>query len=522
MLALRAGIVGLGTLVSRATGLVREMVLAAFFDRVYTDAFFVAYAIPNTLRLLFAEGGVASAVLPVLSQVRHDRGDDEARRFFQAVRGLSLLSLIAVSIVGVAFARPLCELFASGFHDVPGQFERTVTLTRWVFPYILFMGSAALGLAALNTHRRFAVAAFSPALLNVAIIACALTLPGVLALRGYDVSLALAFGALFGGVLQVVAQWPALWNIGYLRRPTFDFAHPAVREVARRLLPVAVGLGVYSLDIVLCRRFLSELGVGAQSYFTWAMRLCDFPQGIFIVALSTASLPSLSSLAAAREPHEVGKTYAYGMRLAMFVAIPATVLLVVLAHPLVVAIFERGAFGPDASVETARSLVAQGLGIWAVAGVRQLVTVYYALGDTRTPVVVSALDLLVFVAIAIALRGPLGHVGIGVALTGASVVQLVLLWGMLRRKVPNTRITEIAGSMLRTLIASLVAGGAAWWVAGQATGLVGERTRWLPAAAGILVFGAFFVLGAWALRSPEMVALASSLQRKLAARRLGA
>ncbi|MFW5739097.1 MAG: murein biosynthesis integral membrane protein MurJ [Myxococcota bacterium] len=517
-LALRAGIVGLGTLLSRVLGLVREMVLAALFVRLQTDAFFLAFTIPNALRQLFAEGAVASAVVPVLTDTREKRGDEEARRFFQAIRGLSLLVLIIVSVLGVVFARPLCELFAAGYHDIPGQFERTVTVTRWVFPYILFMGTAALGMAALNTYRRFAVPAFSPALLNVAIVAAAVLLPTYLAVKGYDPTLALAFGALFGGLLQVLAQWPALRKIGYLRRPSLNLLHPGVREVVRRIIPMTFGLGVYYVDIVLSRRFLSELGVGAQSYFMWAMRLCDFPQGIFIMALSTASLPSLATLASFGERDEVSKTYAYGMRLAMFVAIPATILFVTLAHPIVVAFFQRGEFGAVAAHETARALVAQATGIWAVAAVRQIVPVYYAFGDTRTPVIVSAFDVVAFIALCLTLRGPFGHVGISWAVTGASLIQMVALWILLRRRIGNVRFAEVFGSMFRTLIASAVAGLCAWLVAGW-IGLPEGAVWWrrvLPAALGATTFGTVFLLVAWIVRSPELMSLGGAVRRRLA------
>jgi putative peptidoglycan lipid II flippase len=516
-LAARAAVVGAGTLLSRLLGLGREIVLAAVFRRAETDAFFVAFTIPNALRQLLGEGAVASAVVPVLAETRERQGDEQARAFFQYVRGVSIAALALVTALGMVFARELCELFAAGFHDRPGQFERTVEVTRWVFPYIFFMGTAALGMAALNTHRKFAVAAFSPALLNVAMIALSFGLPGWLLARGEDPTLALVAGALAGGALQVVAQWPALRSIGYLRRPRFDLGHPGVRRVFARLAPMLLGLGIYEIDLVLSRRFLSGLGEGAQSYFTWAMRLCDFPQGIFVLAISTAALPSLSSLAARGERDEVARTCAYGMRLALFVAIPATALFVALAQPLVIAFFERGQFGREAAEQTARALVAQGLGVWTVAAVRQLVPVYYALGDTRTPVIVSAIDLGAFVALALGLRGTLGHVGVSVAVTGSSLVQMALLWALLGRRLPSLRLGEVAGSGARTLLAAALAAAAAvaaarWIGLPQGAGWV---RRLLPALGGCVGFGAVFFAVAWAVRSPELRGLAEAVGRRV-------
>ncbi len=512
----RAGVVALGTLLSRLLGLVRDQVIAAVFVRAVTDAFFVAFTIPNVLRQLLAEGAVQNAVLPVLADVREREGDDGARRFFRAIRGLSLLLLISISALGVAFAPALVELFAGGYHDEPGQFERTVLITRWVFPYIFFMGTAALGVAALNTHQRFVASSFAPGLLNVSFVVFSLVLPHWLGARGYDVGLALAVAALVGGVLQVVAQWPSLRSIGYLERPSLEFGHPAVRTVLRRMAPMLAGMGVYYVDVVLARRFLSELGTGAQSYFSWALRLCDFPQGIFVMALSTAALPSLSRLAARSELGELGKTFAFGMRLALFVAIPATALCVALAEPLVMLLFQRGAFDAEASRQTGRALMAQGIGIWTVAGVRQLVAVYYALGDTRTPVLVAALDLCVFILLAVGLRGVLGHVGVGLAVSGASVAQFALLWWWLGKRLPSRHLAEVGSSALRVLAASLL-GALAGYLTVRAIGIGPQASallRLVPGLAGALAFASVFLLAASLFGSPELAALRAALQRR--------
>jgi putative peptidoglycan lipid II flippase len=513
----RAGIVAAGTLASRVLGLVRDQTIAAVFSRGITDAFFVAFTIPNVLRQLLAEGAVQSAVLPVLSKTRENDGEAAAKRFFSATRGLSLTVLLLTSVLGVVLAPLLVELFASGYSEHPGQTERTVLLTRWVFPYIFFMGTAALGTAALNTHGRFVATSFAPGLLNVAFIVCSLTLPGWLMATGFDGALALAVAVLVGGVLQVVAQWPSLRAIGYLERPTFDWSHPGVREALGRMLPVMFGMGVYYIDVVLARRFLSELGLGAQSYYGWALRLCDFPQGIFIMALQTAALPSMAKLVARGEMEEVSRTFAFGMRLTLFVSIAATALVVGLAEPLVVLLFQRGEFDAEAARETARALVAQGAGIWLVASVRQLTSTYYALGDTRTPVLVAAVDLVAFIALALGLRGGFGHVGIGMAVTGASLVQAVLLWARLGRKLPSlrSRLREIGLSAAKTLLAAGAAVVVARLLAGAVTGGQGAWDRALPGALGSLGFVLTFLLLAWGLRSDEFLLVWTPLRRRL-------
>jgi len=513
----RAGIVGLGTLASRVLGFGRDVVIAALFNRAQTDAFAVALTIPNALRQLLAEGAVSSAVVPVLTARITNGGDEEAKSFFARARGVSLAALVAVSILGVVFAGPLTELFASGFHKTPGQFERTTDLTRVMFPYIFFMGTAAMGMAALNAKKKFGVAAFAPGLFNVALIGAAFLLRDPLVSAGYDASMALAAGVLIGGILQVVAQAPALRAIGYANRPVFDLKDPHVREMLRRIVPMTAGLGIYYVDLTLSRRFLSELGEGPQSYFFWASRLCDFPQGIFVMALSTAALPSLATFAAKGDMEELAKTWSHGMRLALFVAIPASAALVAMSEPIVVLLFQRGEFDASTAAETARALVWQGGAIFTVSAVRQLVPAFHSLGDTRTPVIVSGIDLVAFIVLALALRGPFGHVGISMAVAGSSAVQMVLLFAGLKWRLGTLRATELGSSVVRILGASTVAGVAGW---GASHGLpdawtTGSFGRALPGVVGLVIFGVIYFAVAWGLGSRELAELAGPIKRRL-------
>jgi putative peptidoglycan lipid II flippase len=511
----RAGVVGAGTLASRLLGLARDMTLAAIFPREATDAWWVAFTIPNALRQLLGEGAVTSAVVPALAEKLSKEGDDSARSFFARLRGVSLVALALATVLGMIFAGPLTTLFAAGYRAQPGQLERTAALTRTVFPYIFFMGTAAMGMAALNANRRFAVAAFAPGLLNVALIAAAVVLPGLFRARGIDPVQALAVGALAGGFFQVAAQWPALRALGYASWPRLEITAD-VRAVGARIAPLTLGIGIYYVDLVISRRFLSELGTGAQSYFSWAMRLCDFPQGVFVMALSTAALPSLALLAARGARDELVKTWAHGMGLAMFVALPASALLVALGEPLVVTLFQRGAFDAESARETARALAWQGGAVWTVAGVRQIVPALYAMGDTRTPVVVSLLDLCVFIALAVGLRGPMGHVGVSVAVAGSSLAQMVLLLLALRRRMGSLDGARLAGSIARTLAACAVASVAGWAVARLASGPLGEGAvgRAVPGLAGLVAFGVVFLAVAWGARSAELGEIGSAVRRR--------
>ncbi len=515
----RAGIIGAGTFVSRVLGFGRDMAIAALFTRAQTDAFAVALTIPNTLRQLLAEGAVSSAVVPVLSGRLAKGGDEAGRAFFARARGVSLVALVVVSLLGMVFAGPLTELFAPGFHGTPGQFERTESLTRLMFPYIFFMGTAALGMAALNAKKKFGVAAFAPALFNVALLGAAFGLAGPLEARGIDPVMALAVGVLLGGVLQVAAQLPALRTIGYAGRPVFDFRDPHVREMLRRIVPMTLGLGIYYVDMTLSRRFLSELGEGAQSYFFWASRLCDFPQGIFVMALSTAALPSLATFAAEGNKEELAKTWAHGMRLSLFVAVPCSAALVALSEPVVVLLFQRGHFDAFAAHQTARALAWQGGAIFTVSAVRQLVPAFHALGDTRTPVLVSGLDLIAFVVLALTLRGPYGHVGVSMAVAGSSAVQMVLLFVGLQWRLGTIRAKELGGSAAKIAGASVIAGVGAWGAARIVSGGEGPIGRAVPGLAGMIVFGVIYFGVVWGMGSRELDEIAAPIRRRLARRR---
>ncbi|MGZ3422963.1 MAG: murein biosynthesis integral membrane protein MurJ [Polyangiales bacterium] len=518
----RAGLVGAGTLVSRVLGLARDLVLAAMFPRALTDLFFVAFTIPNALRQLLAEGALSSAFVPVLAKVEADEGPKEAAKFYARLRGLMWIVLIATCAIGVMAAPLLCELFAAGFHARPGAFERTVAVTRAVFPYLLFMGLAALGAGALQVRKKFGVAAFAPALLNVGMILGALLLAPILVAHGSDPLYALAIGALVGGALQVWAQMPDLKRAGFTEQLAIDLKDPKLRLVLARIAPMTVGLMIYEIDLVLSRRFLSEAGEGANSWFYYAQRLCDFPQGIFSLALATATLPSLAKLVAKGDREEVARTAAHALRLALWVALPATALLVALARPLVIAFFARGKFDAASIDGTTAALIVQGLGVFVVAVVRQIVPLYYALGDTKTPVLVSGMDLVAFIAIALLLRGPIGHVGVSAAVTGSSIVQMILLVIWVKKPLPELRASMIVPSAAKSALAAIVAGGIAFAVALVCRPLGNLRVigGLLPAIAGCAAFAAAYLAIGRLVGQEEQAQLMAGLRRRLRRRAL--
>lgn len=515
-IARRAGVVAAGTLTSRVLGFARDVVFAAAFPTGVTDLFYVAFTIPNALRVLLGEGAVSAAVVPVFSEVRAQDGEEAARTYFARLTGLLGLVLAIVTVLGVVAAPLLVSLYATGYLDDPAKYEDTVELTRVVFPYIFFMGLAALGMGGLNALRHFATPAFAPALLNVALIAAALTLVGPATALGLPPVGALAIGALIGGALQLVAQWPAQRALGLLRRPTLTLRDPAVKKTLQLLVPVLAGFGVYQLNTMLGRTFLSFQEEGAQSYIYYGQRLVEIPQGMFALAIAGASLPTLSDLRARGDLDGLRQLFGYSLRLTLFLGIPSTLLLAVLAEPIVAVAFGRGAFERSDVIETARSLAWQAAGIWAIASVRTVLPLYYAYNDTRTPVVASAVNLVVFAAVALGLMGPFRHVGIAMALSAAGVAQLVMLLVMLRRKVGRLGLRAVVTSAIRIGAAGVAMAATAWGIARFGTWSRGgnDVTNVIVLLAAVTAGGLAFLATAKLARAPELDELLAAVRRR--------
>jgi putative peptidoglycan lipid II flippase len=514
-IARRAGIVAVGTLGSRVLGAVRDSVIAATFPLAATDAFFVAFTIPNALRVILGEGAVSAAFVPVLVEVRAKEGEERARAFYASLRGAMTLVLLVVTVLGVLGAPWIVLAYAAGYGDDPLKLGAATDLTRWLFPYIFFMGLAALGMGALNSLHRFAVPAFAPALLNVAMIAAALLLVPFAGDLGLPPIGALAIGALVGGALQVVVQWPSLRSAGYGGLPRFDFRDPRVREAFSLLAPLVAGLGVYQLNLILSRLFASFLADGAQSFLYYAQRVVEIPQGMFALAIATATLPQLAALRAAGKDTEAKSLFAHSLRLSLFVSVPATLVLIALAEPTITVLFGRGEFRGAQVHEAALNLAWQAGGIWAIASVRSVVQMFYAHKRPRLPVLGSLANLIVFTGSALLLMPTYGHVGIAIAISAAGAAQLVVLLLLLRPVAGALPVGEIAGSGARTLVAGAVAAAAAYGVAQLGDwSRGGNDLRNLAVYAGAAASSmAVYFAAARLLRAPELAEIIARRRR---------
>jgi putative peptidoglycan lipid II flippase len=430
-----ASIVGGATLLSRILGFFRDMILAYVLGAgISADAFYVAYRLPNMMRRLFAEGSMTMAFVPVFSRLREEVGDEKAFAMPRSAMVWLLIILGVLTTLAIVFARPLTRLITPGFADNPALFELTVELTRIVFPYIIEISAVALCMGVLNSYGHFLAPALATSELNTIIILGA----GVAWLFHLDVAHTLAWSVVIGGLGQVFMQQPQMKKFGFSWRGPWSLRDKGVARMGLLMLPTAFGAAVYQFNIVIGTLLASYLPTGSISYLYYADRLVQFPLGVFGVAVGTVALPGLSKLASSGKIEEFTATLNASLRLTLFICLPAAAGLIALADPMVRVLFGRGAFGEHAIAATAGALVAYGVGLPAFACVRPLYSAYFALSDTRTPAVTAAVCLVVYVIAGLALMGSTGHVGLALATSISSWVNVAVLGVVLRRKLGGT------------------------------------------------------------------------------------
>jgi putative peptidoglycan lipid II flippase len=433
-------------------GMVRDMVVSRLFGAGFaTDAFFAAFQIPNMLRRFFAEGALTSAFVPTFSETYNQQGEEAARELADTCFTLLVLVMAGVTLLGIAFSPLIVRLMFPGFSINPEKVELTIFLNRLMFPYIFFISLVALCMGILNTVRHFFTPAISTVFLNLSMIGCALLLA-----EKFQVPItALAVGVLLGGVIQLALQLPVLSRKGFPLRPRFGFGHPAVRRIALLMGPSVFGVGVYYLNITVGNILASLLPQGSVSYLFYAQRLFEFPQGIFTVSVAQAVLPTMSRQAAAGEIDELKQSLGFGLRLTLFITVPATFGLLVCATPIFALLFMGGEFTYDKAVQCGQALFYYSLGLSLVALVRVLVPAFYSLKDTRTPVLIAFAAFLLNLVCSLLLMGPLRHGGLALASSLSALGNLLLLGYYLRRKIGpfGGRAIGLAGG--KALLASL-------------------------------------------------------------------
>ena len=437
-----ASTVSLFTLLSRVTGLARELLIASSFGAsAMTDAFNVAFRIPNLFRRLFAEGAFSQAFVPVLASNKAQYGEAATKLLIDRVATLLTWALLLTCVLGVAAAPLLVWAMASGLQQEPRGYAAAVVMTRWMFPYIAFMSLVALSSGVLNTWRRFAVPAATPVLLNLSMIGAAwLGAPWFKAL-GIEPVYALAAGVMLGGVLQLGAQVPALLRLGLLPKIGFKWsvvqqawADPATKNIAKLMLPALLGVSVAQISLLINTQIASHLTPGSVSWLTYADRLMEFPTALLGVAIGVVLTPQLAAAKGAGDDARYSAMLDWGLRIVVVLAVPCAVALLTFSQPLVATLYHYGAFTDRDVQQTTTALMGYGAGLLGLVAIKVLAPGFYASQNIRTPVKIAVVVLVITQLLNVALVPYFQHAGLALAIgIGALINAFCLLVGLIRR-----------------------------------------------------------------------------------------
>src|SRR5688572_21277970 len=475
------------TMVSRVLGFVRDFIIArAFGAGLATDAFFVAFKIPNLLRRLFAEGAFSQAFVPILAEYKNRTSAEDTRTLIDSISTVLTLALALAAALGMAAAPIIVYVTAPGFAAEPEKFALTVQLLRITFPYIVFISLVALSAGILNTWNRFAVPAITPALLNVAFIVAAAFFAG-----HFDPPvLVLAWAVFAGGLLQLAFQVPFLLKMKLMPRWRLDFSHPGVRRVLLLMVPAAFGVSVSQISLLLNQIFASFLPTGSVSWLYYADRLMELPAGVLGVAVGTILLPSLSKYHASANTAEYSRLLDWGLRITVLLAVPSAVALAVIALPLVTMLFQYGRFGAEDAWMTRQALVAYSVGLVGMILVKILAPGFYARQNIATPVKIGIVTLVATQLMNLGLVGPLRHAGLALAIGLGACLNALLLYVLLRKNeisVPQPgwaafTLKVLASVAFMGIVLFTTMGEPAWWL--QA----GWQLK-VPAVLGLVALG---------------------------------
>ena len=486
------------TLLSRILGFVRDTVIArAFGAGIATDAFFVAFKIPNLLRRLFAEGAFAQAFVPILAEYKNRRGEADTRLLIDHVAGLLALALFVVTLLGVLSAPAIVYVSAPGFAADPEKFTLTIALLRITFPYILFVSLVSLAGGILNTYSRFSVPALTPALLNLSFIGFALW-----AAPYFEPPVkALAWAVFCGGVLQLAFQVPFLLRLKMLPRFKFNFSDEGVWRVLRQMGPAVFGVSISQVSLLINTIFASFLVTGSVSWLYYADRLMEFPTGLLGVALGTILLPSLAKHYADQSAAEYAKLLDWGLRLTLMLALPAAFALAILAVPLITTLFHYGEFSTHDVLMTRNALIAYSVGLLGLILVKVLAPGFYARQNIKTPVKIALVALLATQAMNFVFMWPFQHAGLALAIGLGACLNAGLLYYKLRQHNIYTPQPGWTAFLSKVLLAIACMSACLWFAAGSAEAWL-AAAAWAKAArlSGIVALGAVVYFGAlWLL-----------------------
>jgi putative peptidoglycan lipid II flippase len=520
-----AGIISIAVMGSRILGLVREQVFAAYFGAGFlNDAFQVGFRIPNTLRDLFAEGALSAAFVKTFTDYTLKKSEEEAWRLASMVLNALAIVLSLITILGIIFSPQIVSLIAADFS--PAKAELATTLTRIMFPFILMVALAAVAMGVLNTKGRFGIPASASTMFNIGSIVGGLIFAywlsggywekgdgpgGIPSEAAQRAIIGMAIGTLIGGSLQFLIQVPSLLRVGFRFRPTVSFTHPGVRQVMRLMAPAIVGTAAVQINVLINTFFASGIE-GGPSWLGYSFRLMQFPIGVFGVAIGTATLPTISRFAARGDINGFRHTLSNSLGLVFLMTIPSACGLIVLRHPIIALIYERGAFTATDTDMVAAALAAYTIGLAGYAAIRVLSPAFYALDDARTPMIVSLVSIIINTIASYFFKSwfaTLGYAHAGLALSTSCValINFFALALLMRRRIQHLEGRRIFNSFIRIMLASLALSAVSYFSYIGLVRLIGERTfqvRLVEAFVPIALGGVVFFLVARLLRVQEL------------------
>ena len=481
-LARSAGLISIATMASRLLGVAREAVLARVFGAsadASMDAFNVAFRVPNLVRDLFAEGAMTAAFVPTFTRTLNQDGREAAWRLGNLVLNTLVIATTVLVVIGILFAEPITRLLAAtdftspllrllgfdapvpaatGFDLVEGKLALTVQLTQIMMPFLTTIAVAVAMMGMLNSLNRFFVPALSPAMFNVATIVCAYALVPYMPSIGLAPVAGIAIAAILGGLGQVAVQWPSLRREGFRYRPVLDFADPGLREILRLMGPGTLGLAAVQINVVVNTSLAATQEQGAVSWLQYAFRLMYLPIGLFGVSIATAALPDLSRQATEADKSAMRSTISSGLRLMLMLNVPATIGLMVLAQPIVELILEHGRFTSKDTVATAMALMFYAPGLVGYSAVKLASPSFYALRDSRTPVIISMASVTLNLILNLVLVRVMGYRGLALGTAISAIFNALVLLVLLGRRIGGLDGRRIAVAMTKVTVASALMG----------------------------------------------------------------
>lgn len=508
----------IATLLSRVLGLARDVVLARFFGAgAAMDAFVVASRIPNLVRDLFAEGAMSAAFVPTFTRHLKEKGEASAWRLGSNVINSLIVVTGVLVVLGMIFAYPLADLYTDD-EQFATNLDLTASLTRWMLPFLTMVAVAVAQAGMLNSLRKFFIPAVSPAMYNIAVILSAFVVVPFCPALGLEPITGIAIGSLLGGMLQIMAQWPALHAAGYRYKPVLDFKDPGLRDVLLLMGPGTIGVAAAQINLFVNTVLATSQEVGAATWLTYAFRLMYLPIGLFGVSVATAALPELARQASGGGFDGMRRTVSSSLRLMLMLSVPAMAGLAALAYPITELIFERGEFTPADTSAVAYALLMYAPGLIGYSIVKIASPSFYALKDARTPVVISIVTVLANVALNLWLIRLLGYAGLALGTAIASLLNAALLLTLLSRRIDGVDFRRVSVAFLKVAVASAVMAAAAYWAEIWLSNTLGP-TGFVPRAlalgggiaAGVLTLAAVAKL----LRLSEFEDAMSAIFRRL-------